>query len=170
MGRGRGKSQPLAPCPDVEENLLMHASNDQPRPDRDSIEQRVIEIICLQGDLPANRVRPDTDVVSELGMVGEDGWKLLDTIAQEFSLAPNPNHHGPDLYARFGDEATLPVPPLTFVVLVVAGSAIWIARTVGLHNRRIEDLIVWPPWKCFRSNKASPLLVSEIVDEVMVRL
>lgn len=133
---------------------------------RDSIQSRVIDLISENRRCPGERILPSTDVVYELGTVGDDGWELLDRIAGEFGLSETFRHKGSDLYARFGDEATLPFPPLNFVVSLISGGAIWATRIAGLHKKRIEEVVIWPPWRAFGRKREAPLLVSEIVDRV----
>ena len=144
----------------------MRANNESQSLDREKVRQRIVAIISAHSGVPACEIQLSTDIVRDLGIFGEDGWRLLDAITHEFLLAQAASDSG-DFYSRFGNEETLPLRPLAFMLTLVGGAVIWATRKIGLHNRRIDELLVWPPSKVLKSKKVRHLLVSEIVERVI---
>lgn len=135
-------------------------------PDRAEIQRRVIEVVARERGRCKRPITPETDLVYELGTAGDDGVELLNAIAKEFALDGKlPPDYRNDIADRFGGEGWN-VPPLNFLFIALEGGIVWLTRLAGLHNKRVEEVLIWPPSRVFEKDKTAPIKVSEVVDEV----
>lgn len=72
--------------------------------DRVDVQRRMIEIVSRVTGRPENRIGPDTALILDLGVAGDDADRLFLEITKTYPI----DFAGSDLYARFGSEGFWP--------------------------------------------------------------
>jgi acyl carrier protein len=116
--------------------------------DRDDVERTIIAIVSRHRGYPEDRIKPDTDLVGDLGIAGDDADPILVEIMKAYSV----NFSQTKLADRFGSEGLWPwqVPVLLFKIL-------------------IHPIQRWVLGKSPREISRPGVLVSDIVDLVMAK-
>jgi len=100
-----------------------------------TLHERVVNFVSDQVGVSPARIKPDTTLLGDLGVAGEDGSLLLEDFGRAFSVDMgrcDPGRH-------FGDEGCGPLAPLYWLIVAFRkGSR---EERVGLQAVRIADLV-----------------------------
>jgi hypothetical protein len=79
------------------------------------LDQRVVAFVAAQCGVSSDRIRPQTTLLGDLGIDGDDGIELLEQFADEFAVdlaRCNPTRH-------FGPEGLWPWAPIYWLILAL---------------------------------------------------
>jgi len=118
------------------------------RLNRDDVERTVITLISRNRNCPESQLGPDTDLIVDLGIAGDDADDILLQVAKVYRI----DFSGTGLAARFGTDALSPWQgPVTIFRIVTYPFARWVLG-------RLHREIIGPG-----------VLVRDIVDAVMAK-
>lgn len=89
-------------------------------------------IISEETGNPLNKVQPTSKLVSELGIGGDDGYELMELLANKYNV----DLSNIDFYQYFGDES------ISFVYLLISSIMAWLAFFNLIPPGEYPDLTV----------------------------
>jgi acyl carrier protein len=89
-------------------------------------------IISEETGNPLNKIKPDSKLVSELGIDGDDGYELMELLANKYNV----DLSNIDFYQYFGDESISPI------YLIMSSILAWLAFFNLIPPGEYPDLTV----------------------------
>ena len=89
-------------------------------------------IISDETGTPLDKVQPDSKLVSELGVGGDDGYELMETLSNQYNV----DLSNIDFYPYFGDES------ISLVYMLISSILAWLAFFNLIPPGEYPDLTV----------------------------